>query len=158
MIELPPLIEKVVGDVRNMHPNLEVEVELPENVPEVYADPDKILQVLTNLVENTCKYAGANGVRVRGELLDGGDQVSVSVHDRGPGIPAEDLHRVFTKFYRSGEGRPTGSGLGLYIARGIVEAHGGLMTVESTVGEGTTFSFTLPSGVPDELDVESGHS
>lgn len=156
MIELPPLIDKVVGDVRHMHPNLEVALDLSENVPEVYADPDKILQVLTNLVENTCKYAGAEGVRVSVNTLEASGQVCLAVHDRGPGIPADDLHRVFTKFYRSGEGRPTGSGLGLYIARGIVEAHGGLMTVESTMGEGTVFSFTLPAGVPEELELDGG--
>lgn len=155
MIDLPPLIEKVVADVQHLHANLSPRVVVPENVPEVYADPDKIMQVLTNLVENTGKYADGKGVEVRVELLHDGQEVAVSVRDEGPGIPPDDLQRVFTKFYRSGEGRPTGSGLGLYIARGIVEAHGGLMWVESDVGQGCTFTFTLPAGVPDELEVEA---
>lgn len=156
MIELPPLIEKVVADVKNLHDELEPTVVLPKSVPDVYADPDKIMQVLTNLVENTGKYADGKGVEVHADAIDGGDMVTVAVHDDGPGIPAEDLDRVFTKFYRSGEGRPTGSGLGLYIAKGIVEAHGGEMRVDSRLGEGCTFTFTLPAGVPEELEVGGG--
>lgn len=159
MIELPPLIEKVVADVKNLHHGLEPMVAIPESVPEVYADPDKIMQVLTNLVENTGKYADGKGVEVRLDVVDDaddGDVVAIAVHDDGPGIPADDLDRVFTKFYRSGEGRPTGSGLGLYIAKGIVEAHGGGMQVASRLGEGCTFTFTLPAGVPEELEVAGG--
>jgi len=157
MVELAPLVEKVVGDVRNLHPDLEPAVHLAENLPEVYADPDKIVQVLTNLLENTGKYAGGEGVVLDARLVPdaGGDgMVQVSVSDRGPGIPAADLPRVFKKFFRTDEGRPTGSGLGLYIAKGIVEAHGGRMTVTSTVGEGSTFTFTLPAGIPEELELD----
>ena len=69
----------------------------------------------------------------------------VSVTDQGEGIPPEDLPRVFTKFFRRDHGRPTGTGLGLWISRGLVEAHGGELTATSTVGEGSTFSFTLPA-------------
>ena len=155
MTALPPLIDKAIADVVQMHPDLNPRVVVPENVPEVYADPDKIMQVLTNLLENSGKYAGARGVEVRVEVRDDGD-VLICVADEGPGIPAEDLDRVFTKFYRSGEGRPTGSGLGLYIVRGLVEAHGGRMWVESELGHGSSFNFTLPGGVPEELDVASG--
>lgn len=158
MIALGPLVTKAVADVQNLHPDLEPEVRVPENLPDVYADPDKIMQVLTNLVENTGKYANARGVVVEAvEVPDGAEgkgMVKVEVRDEGPGIPARDLPKVFTKFFRSGEGRPTGSGLGLYIARGIVEAHGGEMTVESAVGEGATFAFTLPAGIPEELEVD----
>lgn len=157
MVELAPLIEKVIADVRHMHADLHVAMTIPENVPEVYADPDKIIQVLTNLVENTWKYAAGREVEAGVELLPDTEQVAISVRDRGPGIPPEDLHRVFTKFYRSGEGRPTGSGLGLYIARGIVEAHGGLMWVESELGRGAAFTFTLPAGVPHDLVVGVEH-
>ncbi|MBI2169486.1 MAG: PAS domain-containing sensor histidine kinase [Actinobacteria bacterium] len=154
MIELPPLIEKVVADVHHLHQGLTPRVVIAESVPEVYADPDKIMQVLTNLVENTGKYADGQGVEVRLSPSSDGSEVRIAVHDEGPGIPGDDLERVFTKFYRSGEGRPTGSGLGLYIARGLVESHGGRMWVESEPGQGCTFVFTLPSGVPEELEVE----
>ncbi|MCA1692557.1 MAG: HAMP domain-containing histidine kinase [Actinobacteria bacterium] len=75
----------------------------------------------------------------------------VSVSDRGDGIPASDLPRVFTKFFRRAETRPTGSGLGLWISRGLVEAHGGRLNVDSEVGKGSTFRFTLPTVTPEEL-------
>ena len=70
--------------------------------------------------------------------------VAVAVHDRGEGIPAADLPRIFQKFFRRDHGRPSGSGLGLWISRGIVEAHGGRLTAASGPGAGSTFRFTLP--------------
>lgn len=153
MVSLGPLIEKVVADVKHLHPELDPDVTVAENLPEVYADPDKIVQVLTNLVENTGKYAGAAGVRVEVREEPEAAEVQVAVSDRGPGIPARDLERIFMRFYRFGEGRPTGSGLGLYIAKGIVESHGGRLWAESVVGEGSTFTFTLPAGVPEDLEI-----
>jgi signal transduction histidine kinase len=77
--------------------------------------------------------------------------VSVSVSDTGEGIPHSDITKVFKKFFRRDMGRPTGTGLGLWISRGLVEAHGGRLTAESTVGEGSTFRFTLPLVTIDEL-------
>ena len=70
--------------------------------------------------------------------------MAVAVRDTGEGIPAEDLPRVFTKFFRRDHGRPTGTGLGLWISQGLVEAHGGHLTATSTLGDGSTFRFTLP--------------
>jgi chemotaxis family two-component system sensor kinase Cph1 len=81
-------------------------------------------------------------MRIVGAVHD--DHASLSVTDAGEGIPADDLPKVFTKFFRRELGKPTGSGLGLWISRGLVEAHGGQLTATSTPGEGTTFSFTLP--------------
>jgi chemotaxis family two-component system sensor kinase Cph1 len=98
--------------------------------------------VLTNLVENAAKYGKPDGMQIEGEV--DGAVVRVSVTDRGEGIPAADLPKVFTKFFRRDHGRPTGTGLGLWISRGLVEAHGGELTAESEVGDGSTFSFTLP--------------
>ncbi len=71
--------------------------------------------------------------------------MAVAVHDTGEGIPPEDLPRVFTKFFRRDHGRPTGTGLGLWISQGLVEAHGGHLAATSTLGEGSTFRFTLPT-------------
>ncbi|MBV9410279.1 MAG: HAMP domain-containing histidine kinase, partial [Acidimicrobiia bacterium] len=71
--------------------------------------------------------------------------------DKGDGIPASDLPRIFTKFFRRAETRPTGSGLGLWISRGLVEAHAGKLTATSTPGNGSTFRFTLPSKSFEEL-------
>jgi len=149
MVDLAKLVVVVVDKVRMIEAEVRAEVDFDENFPQVYADPDKIEQVLTNLVENAAKYADPKGVRVLGRIGDG--EVSLAVVDQGEGIPESDLPRVFTKFFRRAETRPTGSGLGLWISRGLVEAHGGRLLVESVVGEGSTFRFTLPTAVPDEL-------
>jgi signal transduction histidine kinase len=149
LVDLVPLVNGVLEKVRMMESNLAAEVQFPENFPQVYADPDKIEQVLTNLVENAAKYADPRSLRVTGSVTDG--VATVEVADKGEGIPDSDLPRVFTKFFRRAETRPTGSGLGLWISRGLVEAHGGRLVVESEVGRGSVFRFTLPVAPPDEL-------
>jgi PAS domain S-box-containing protein len=149
MVDLPKLVVVVVEKVRMIEAEVRADIDFEENFPQVYADPDKIEQVLTNLVENAAKYADPKGVRIVGRV--GVGEVSVSVVDQGEGIPESDLPRVFTKFFRRAETRPTGSGLGLWISRGLVEAHRGRLVVESVVGEGSTFRFTLPTAVPEEL-------
>ena len=118
-------------------------VEMPETVPLVMADPNKIDQVITNLVENAFKYSTPGRITVSAE--DAGDRVVVRVADEGEGIDAKHLPHIFTKFYRRGTGeRHAGTGLGLYICKGIVEAHGGAIWVERSGPDGTTFAFTLP--------------
>ena len=149
LVDIPALAVGVVEKVRMMEPELSADVAFPAGFPSVYADPDKIEQVLTNLVENAAKYGSPKGMRIVGEAGD--DEVTVAVADRGDGIPEVDLRRVFSKFFRRAETRPTGSGLGLWISRGLVEAHGGRLVVESEVGRGSTFRFTLPAGIPEEL-------
>jgi PAS domain S-box-containing protein len=149
LVDLPALVAGVVEKVRMMEPELDADVAFPAGFPDVYADPDKVEQVLTNLVENAAKYGSPKGMRIVGEEANG--QVAVAVADKGEGIPESDLRRVFSKFFRRAETRPTGSGLGLWISRGLVEAHGGSLVVDSEVGRGSTFRFTLPTGVPDEL-------
>jgi signal transduction histidine kinase len=142
LVDLAALALNVVEKVRLEYHELQAALSFPEGFPRVYADPDKVEQVLTNLVENACKYGSPTGMTVSGEMTD--YEVSVSVADRGEGIPAEDLPKVFTKFFRRSEGKPTGSGLGLWISRGLVEAHGGRLEAQSILGQGTTFRFTLP--------------
>jgi PAS domain S-box-containing protein len=149
LIDLPKLAATVVEKVTMEYPELDATTDFPPEFPQVYADPDKIEQVLTNLVENACKYASPRGLRIDGALEPGA--VSVGVHDRGEGIPRSDLPKVFTKFFRREVGRPTGSGLGLWISRGLVESHGGELRAESNVGQGSTFRFTLPLIDLDEL-------
>lgn len=141
-LEVEPAVRRVVAEVSMTDDRLAVEVEVPDGLPEVLADPDKVGQVLTNLLENAAKYADPATVRVT--AARDGDAVRIAVADRGEGIPAEDLPRVFERFFRRDEGRPTGTGLGLWISRGLVEAHGGTLTASSRVGEGSTFAFTLP--------------
>ena len=140
-VDLATVAGQVVDKVAIAHPELQAEVDFAA-VPEVYADPDKIEQVLTNLVENAAKYGNPVGLSVTGTA--DGDTVTVAVTDRGQGIPPEDLPKLFDKFFRRDHGRPDGTGLGLWITRGLVEAHGGAMRVESTEGSHTTFEFTLP--------------
>ncbi len=149
MVDLSDLVVVVVEKVRMIEAEVRAEIDFDGNFPQVYADPDKIEQVLTNLVENAAKYADPKGVRVLGRL--GAGEVSIAVVDQGEGIPESDLPRVFTKFYRRAETRPSGSGLGLWISRGLVEAHGGRLVVESEVGVGSTFRFTLPTAIPEGL-------
>jgi len=149
MVRLAGLIDTVVGKVSMEYPSLEARVTVDVDVPEVYADPDKLTQVLTNLVENACKYASPVGLEISVGARPG--EVTVSVSDRGEGIPQADLPKVFDKFFRRDLGRPTGSGLGLWISRGLVEAHGGRLSASSQPGRGTTFSFTLPLIAFDDL-------
>jgi PAS domain S-box-containing protein len=153
MVALGAVADAVVAHVGLGYPELEVETSFTTGFPEIYADPDKVEQVLTNLIENAAKYADPKGVRISGEVCTGDEDgmVAVSVSDKGEGIPSRDLPRIFTKFFRRAETRPTGSGLGLWISRGLVEAHGGKLTATSTAGEGSTFRFTLPSKAFEEL-------
>ena len=149
LVDLVALSQSVVGKVTMEYEGLECEVHFPDDFPQVYADPDKVEQVLTNLVENAAKYASPTGMRIEGTLGDG--VVEVAVHDDGEGIPASDLPRVFTKFFRRDHGKPTGSGLGLWISRGLVEAHGGRLTAASIEGQGSVFRFTLPTDAFEKL-------
>ncbi|MDQ4133293.1 MAG: ATP-binding protein [Actinomycetota bacterium] len=149
LIDVEALVDGVLEKVGMAEPDLDVTVAFQPGFPRVYADPDKIEQVLTNLVENAAKYGNPRGMRIEGRAGD--REVTVGVSDRGDGIPESDLPRIFTKFFRRSETRPTGTGLGLWISRGLVEAHGGTLDVESEVGRGSTFMFTLPAGLPEEL-------
>ncbi|MET0400311.1 MAG: PAS domain S-box protein [Longimicrobiaceae bacterium] len=117
-------------------------VHAPEGLPPVLADRDRVLQVLSNLLGNAVKFTPRGGdVLVRAAAAD--DGVAVSVEDTGVGIPPEHLPHVFDRFWQ-GDARRKGAGLGLAIARGIVEAHGGRIRARSTPGHGSTFTFTLP--------------
>ncbi|MEO7425136.1 MAG: ATP-binding protein [Fibrobacteria bacterium] len=122
---------------------IKLDSEAAGDLPKVSADPSRVHLILANLLANALKYTPAGGrVDIRATAQD--DGVCFSVADTGVGIPAEDLPRVFEKFYRgAGQGDRGGAGLGLAIAKEVVEAHGGEMSVESAEGKGTTISFTL---------------
>jgi signal transduction histidine kinase len=110
----------------------------------IYADRDRILQVLANLIDNSIKFTPAGGeVEVSVEPRD--DGVCFRVSDSGPGIAPGDLNRIFEPFWQAKASSLEGAGLGLMIARGIVEAHGGRIWAESTLGQGSTFHFTIPA-------------
>jgi PAS domain S-box-containing protein len=119
--------------------------ELPDELPRVDADPERVIQVLSNLVGNALKFTPTGGeVVVRAAAENGA--VRFTVADSGIGIPADHLPHIFDRFWQARKGAArAGAGLGLAISKGIVEAHGGRLDVESTEGAGTTFSFTLPA-------------
>ncbi|NIL99089.1 MAG: hypothetical protein GTO62_18805 [Planctomycetales bacterium] len=124
-----------------------LEVQLPPNLPDVRVDDDRIGQVLLNLLGNALQYTPMGGsVLISADQCD--HEVRISVSDTGIGIPAEHLAHIFTRFYRVDKSRSRaggGSGIGLTIAKHLVEAHGGRIWVESPgAGQGSTFSFTLP--------------
>jgi two-component system, OmpR family, sensor histidine kinase KdpD len=122
----------------------QVDVDVPEELAPVLVDPVRLDQVLTNLLDNARGYAAASPVQVVARQL--GDAIELRVVDHGPGIPGPERERVFDQFYRLKRGgrRPEGTGMGLAICRGIVQAHGGSLRVETTPGGGATFVLTLP--------------
>jgi hypothetical protein len=126
-----------------------IEVMVDPAIPLVYADPDRALEVLINLIDNAIKFTPAEGsVIVKASMVETDpSSVYLSISDTGRGIPQDALPRVFERLYQDPDGvdnNRSGLGLGLYIARGIVTLHGGRMWVASEPGSGSTFSFTLP--------------
>lgn len=126
--------------------NHRVKVEMETNQPMIRADSRLIAEALVNLIENAAKYSPADTeIRIGGRVKDG--QLIISVNDQGMGITHEEMSRVFDKFYRGRHltgGQTNGTGMGLAIAKGIVEAHGGRIWVDSQFGRGATFSFAIP--------------
>ena len=143
--EVAPIIEYVVQMFSTLARERSIDLyeDVSPSLPPVMCDAGRIVQALSNLVGNALKFTDAGGrVTVSAEAHEKG--VIASVSDTGAGIPAEHLSLIFERYWQSpGKARIRGSGLGLAIAKGIVEAHGGRMSVESTPGKGSTFSFTL---------------
>jgi signal transduction histidine kinase len=145
-LELPPLIQGVMRRLMAKSSDVHVTLDLPSNLPTVMADRDRIEEVLQNLLDNAIKYSP----RQRTLLVAcsaTGDEVIISVSDSGMGISLREQEHIFDRFHRAGSNvtqTTPGAGLGLYICRAIVEAHGGHIWVESTLHEGSTFSFSLP--------------
>jgi signal transduction histidine kinase len=123
--------------------DLEVRREVEADLPRVRADRQRLLQVLSNLLGNAVKFTPSGGqITVQARRVGG--MVELGVLDSGPGISPEDVGRVFDAFWRKQRGERGGAGLGLAIAKGIVERHGGTIWVESEPGSGSAFRFTLP--------------
>jgi signal transduction histidine kinase len=126
---------------------IELSVEVPQEPPAVLCDPDRIYQVLGNLLANALKFVGQGGqIRVRLAVKE--EDATFSVADNGPGIDEPDQPKIFERYWTSGGQVARGTGLGLYICNRIVEAHGGRIWVESKPGRGSTFYFTLPLAKP----------
>ncbi|HEU0132048.1 MAG TPA: ATP-binding protein [Mycobacteriales bacterium] len=147
VVDLEHAIRKAfAGRVAAGEPESRFVLRVDGEPPEMWLDPDKVDQIVGNLVENALKY-GAGTVTVHLVGTDAGAEVTVS--DEGEGIPDELLSRVFTKFWRRGDGgRRSGTGLGLFITKGLIEAHGGEITAGRAASGGAEFRFTLPAGAP----------
>jgi two-component system, NtrC family, sensor histidine kinase KinB len=146
------LSQQAVAMMRNQYESKGINLidEVPTELPEVQADPNKIVWVLVNLLANAVRYTPAGGnVWLRGERL--GDMVQLRVQDDGPGVPREMQSRIFDKFVRLDHGEATsGSGLGLAISKEIIRAHRGVIWLESEPGQGSIFNFTLPLAEADK--------
>jgi signal transduction histidine kinase len=145
-VDLTQLLRDVVAAADLAQDEVRVRTEVSGTLPRVRGDRERLRQVIRNLVDNAVKYSSAGSeVRVRASAYDG--DIRVDVQDHGPGIPLEDHKLIFEKFGRSGGGvTKPGTGLGLFIARSIVEAHGGWLDVESAPDQGATFTLELPGG------------
>jgi signal transduction histidine kinase len=162
-VDLPALVHRHVERLRaGGIPGDRFSVLAEPDLPEVWADPDRVNQILANLLENAVRHGDGTvtvGITRDGQPDSHGNVVGprsgeeppvlVSVADEGEGVPEEHLPLVFNRFWH-GQRRGS-SGLGLYIVRGLVEAHGGQITVGRAPSGGADFRFTLPSGAPEHL-------
>jgi signal transduction histidine kinase len=143
-VETSALLTESLQTLRPLVAGKEIglDLQIESGLPKVMADPERIQQALSNLVGNAIKFS-PTGSRIAIVARKETDEVIISVVDNGSGIPAEHLPRVFDRWWQSSRTNRHGAGLGLAIAKGIVEAHGGRIWIDSTSGEGTTASFTL---------------
>ncbi len=158
IIELAASSLRPHADVKS----IQIEVEIPESLPAIYGDQEKIEQILTNLIGNAIKFTPEGGkilISAKSPSHDQkggyGNMVAISVKDTGIGIPAEQLDAIFEKFHQvegSLHRSVSGTGLGLAITKGLVEAHQGKILVESELGKGSTFTFTLPVSQGERRD------
>jgi len=153
-----PLAKEVAEVLRNLAAEklISLEVTSPDDGVDAWADRDKVTQVLMNLIGNAVKFTPEYGKVIVAVERNGNNWVQVSVADTGPGILPEETNKIFAKFYQIaqvGNQKTKGTGLGLAISKALVEMHGGKLWVESEVGRGCTFSFTLPVQQPFKLEV-----
>jgi two-component system sensor histidine kinase KdpD len=150
---VPDLITSVLAQVKVLADERQIKVDVPNDLPQVLADAELAGLTIRQLLTNALKYSDPESpIEVRASHE--GAFVRISVKDKGPGIPVRERQRVFERYYRMPEnaGRVPGTGLGLHIARNIVEAHGGKIGLRSEPGQGCDFSFTLPA-VTNETDL-----
>ncbi len=154
-------IVKLVGDeLRSIVQMHSLKINIPSDMPRINVDEIRIGEVITNLVSNAVSYS-EEGTQIAIDASPSNGEIVINVTDEGIGIPPEHLDKVFDRFYRLESGvsrRRGGSGLGLAICKGIVEEHGGKISVESKLGEGSRFSFSLPISERMETDHDSSVS
>jgi two-component system sensor histidine kinase/response regulator len=160
-LTLTALAEEVAEHLKSLAAEKLIRIEVPSADPKVtvWADRDKVTQVLMNLIGNAVKFTPQNGKVTVATEKNGDDYVQISIDDTGPGILPEEKNKIFSKFYQFADvdkQKPKGSGLGLAISKALVEMHGGRIWVESEVGKGSTFYFTLPARQPFKLEQPAG--
>ncbi len=151
-VSLVNIIQRIAERFRTQSDRHTIIVDLPSDFPVIMADEDRISQVLSNLFSNAIKYSPDGGeIRISGMMRL--DQVIVCVSDQGPGVAPEDIPFIFDRFYRSTKATRTtkGAGLGLYLARAVIEAHGGRIWVDPKPGDGARICFSLPRDVNREF-------
>ncbi len=143
-VSLPPLAQRVAERFSTQSNKHKIVAEFPEKFPVIVADETRLEQVLSNLVSNALKYAPKGDIKILGSMRP--EQIVVCVSDEGPGIEAKDLPHIFDRFYRSTNAvkQTKGAGLGLYLARAIVEAHGGRIWADPRPDSGARICFSLP--------------
>lgn len=143
-VSLPAIGARVAERLGSQSSNHSVVADFPEKFPVILGDETRLEQVLSNLVSNSLKYAPGGEIRITGSVTP--DRVNVCVTDHGPGIDARDLPHIFERFYRATAAvkQTKGAGLGLYLARAIVEAHGGRMWADPTIATGARVCFSVP--------------
>ena len=144
-VDLLELVERIAQRLRTQSTIHNIVVDFPEPFPVILADDDRMSQVISNLISNSIKYSPQGGeIRISAQVL--ARQVVICVYDQGPGIAPEDLPHVFDRFYRASDASRTtkGAGLGLYLARAVIEAHGGRIWVDPKPGDGARVCFSLP--------------
>jgi len=147
-LSLQPVTTQIIARFSTIYPSHNFNMVIPDDLPRLWADPDRLIQVLTNLVDNAAKYSPKEGaVTISARRADGNGGVEIAVADKGFGIPPEEMPKLFTRFHRIH--RPEsdgirGTGLGLSIVKSLVEMMSGSVRVESVVNRGSTFYVSLP--------------
>jgi signal transduction histidine kinase len=143
-VSIPNIADHIAERFRTSLDNHTLIVDFPQYFPIVLADEHRIEQVLANLISNSIKYSPAGEIRISGQVRS--EQVIVTVSDQGSGIDPADIPYVFDRFYRSNDAvrKTKGAGLGLYLAKSIIEAHGGRIWVDTKPGAGARICFSLP--------------
>jgi two-component system phosphate regulon sensor histidine kinase PhoR len=147
-VKVADLVERAISILKPIAENKRqtISVLIPSNLELLVGDPEKLIQVLINVLDNAIKYTPENG-KISLEVKQAGDTIEIAVSDSGIGIPKKDLSRIFERFYRVDQARSRelgGTGLGLSIVKHIIEAHGGKVSVESELRKGSRFVLTLP--------------
>jgi signal transduction histidine kinase len=150
-VQMRAVIEEVIQSLHHQieSKHLALELAMADDLPEVRADYNRMIQIVTNLVSNAYKYTPEEGqIKVTAQSYNGTlEGIAVTVADTGFGISEEDQAKLFTTFFRSGDQNirdEPGTGLGLVITKNMIESHGGELSFESELGRGTTFTFTVP--------------